>query len=62
MEVPVLKVGDKHVKGFDPNRWNTVLDEGGYPKSNPPLRDRKNAGDASDNTADKPAPIAQPQK
>ncbi|MHB1331806.1 MAG: glutaredoxin family protein [Sulfuriferula sp.] len=62
LEVPVLKVGDKHVKGFDPNRWNAALDEGGYPKSNLPLRDHKTGDDTTANTADKPASTTEPKK
>lgn len=62
MEVPVLKVGEKHFKGFDLNIWNSALDKGGYPKSNPPLRDHKTGGDTPANTADKPASTTEPKK
>ena len=55
MEVPALKVGNKHIKGFDANRWNSMLDEAGYPKSNPPLRERKTDAAAPGNNADQPA-------
>jgi len=34
---PVLQVGEKQVvTGFNASRWQTVLDEAGYPKSAPP--------------------------
>ena len=36
---PVLQVGEKQVvTGFNASRWQTVLDEAGYPKSAPPPR------------------------
>lgn len=68
MEVPVLKVGNKPIKGFDANRWNAALDEAGYPTSNPPLRERKTdtplPGSAIDNSAAVPAqnPTSTPKK
>lgn len=62
LEVPVLKVGSKHIKGFDANRWNTALDEAGYPKSNPPLRERKTDAAAPGNAADKPASALPPSQ
>ncbi|HUW27164.1 MAG TPA: glutaredoxin family protein [Sulfuriferula sp.] len=55
MEVPALKVGNKHIKGFDANRWDSMLDEAGYPKSNPPLRERKTDAAAPGNNAGQPA-------
>lgn len=33
MELPVLQVGKSTLKGFEPMRWNAMLDEAGYPKS-----------------------------
>ena len=34
MSAPVLQVGDKLIaKGFNEARWNTLLDQAGYPKS-----------------------------
>ncbi|MHB1174741.1 MAG: DUF4124 domain-containing protein [Sulfuriferula sp.] len=62
MEVPVLKVGNQHVKGFDPNRWNTALDEGGYPKSNLPLRERKTDTAAPDKAVNNPASATGPSQ
>jgi len=62
MEVPVLKVGDQHVKGFDPNRWNTALDEAGYPKSNPPLRERKTDAATPDKAVNNPASATGPSQ
>lgn len=47
MEVPVLKVGKKPVKGFDPVRWDAALDEAGYPKSSAPLRQDKTKSDGA---------------
>ncbi|MCS6785507.1 MAG: glutaredoxin family protein, partial [Thiobacillaceae bacterium] len=31
LEVPVLKVGNRHVKGFDPLAWEGMLSAAGYP-------------------------------
>ncbi len=36
MELPVLKIGSNPIKGFEPTRWNQMLDEAGYPKSKMP--------------------------
>jgi glutaredoxin len=36
MDLPVLKIGTTPIKGFEPNRWNQMLDEAGYPKSKMP--------------------------
>lgn len=33
MELPVLQIGSKQIKGFEPKRWNSVLDVAGYPKT-----------------------------
>ena len=33
MQLPVLKVGNNPIKGFETAHWNTALDEAGYPKS-----------------------------
>lgn len=62
MEVPALKVGNKHVKGFDANRWNTMLDEAGYPKSNPPLRERKTDAATPDKAVNNPASATGPSQ
>jgi glutaredoxin len=36
---PVLAVGDKLIaKGFNESRWQSMLDEAGYPKTPPPRR------------------------
>lgn len=31
LEVPVIKVGGKHLKGFDPAAWEDLLGAAGYP-------------------------------
>ncbi|BBO99448.1 glutaredoxin family protein [Sulfuriferula nivalis] len=36
MDLPVLKIGSNPIKGFEPNRWNQMLDEAGYPKTKMP--------------------------
>lgn len=36
MELPVLQIGTSTLKGFEPTRWNAMLDEAGYPKSSMP--------------------------
>ncbi|MEQ1667088.1 MAG: glutaredoxin family protein [Sulfuriferula sp.] len=36
MELPVLKIGNNPIKGFEPTRWNQMLDEAGYPKTKTP--------------------------
>ena len=42
---PVLQVGDKQViTGFNAARWQSVLDNAGYPKSAPPPRPATRAG------------------
>lgn len=33
LDVPLLQVGDRAVKGFDELSWNSALDAGGYPKT-----------------------------
>lgn len=33
LEVPTLKLGTKHIKGFEVGQWNTALDAAGYPKT-----------------------------
>ena len=36
---PVLQVGEKQiVTGFNASRWESVLDDAGYPKTAPPAR------------------------
>jgi len=36
---PVLQVGEKQIiTGFNPSRWQSVLDDAGYPKTAPPAR------------------------
>lgn len=32
-QVPLLRVGDRTLKGFDASAWNAALDGAGYPKS-----------------------------
>ena len=43
LEVPVLKIGSKVVKGIEEGQWNTALDSAGYPTSAmiPPQPPRK---------------------
>ena len=36
----VLKIANNPIKGFEPARWNQMLDEAGYPKTKIP-GDRK---------------------
>lgn len=39
LEVPTLVVGKlKHLKGFEAGAWNSMLDQAGYPKTNPGLK------------------------
>jgi glutaredoxin len=39
LQAPVLQVGDKLVaKGFNETKWQSLLDEAGYPKTLPPRR------------------------
>jgi glutaredoxin len=35
LQVPVLVVGDNSIKGFLESSWNSALDAGGYPRTNP---------------------------
>jgi glutaredoxin len=35
LQVPVLVVGESSVKGFEEASWNSALDAGGYPRTNP---------------------------
>jgi glutaredoxin len=41
MELPVIKVGKEMIKGFEPNQWNAMLNDAGYPKSKIPGASRK---------------------
>jgi glutaredoxin len=46
LEVPVLKVGDSTLRGFEEGRWNSSLDSAGYPQTavippRPPTRPSK---------------------
>jgi glutaredoxin len=36
LQVPLLMVGDRPVKGFDQGNWNSVLDGAGYPRTRLP--------------------------
>jgi glutaredoxin len=36
LQVPVLVVGEKSVKGFAPGSWNSALDSAGYPRTKLP--------------------------
>jgi glutaredoxin len=35
LQVPVLVVGESSIKGFEETSWNSALDAGGYPRTNP---------------------------
>jgi glutaredoxin len=35
LQVPVLVVGENSIKGFEETSWNSALDAGGYPRTNP---------------------------
>jgi glutaredoxin len=35
LQVPVLVVGESPIKGFEEASWNSALDAGGYPRTNP---------------------------
>jgi len=54
LEVPVLKVGNNVVRGYEENQWQSALDIAGYPK---------NAGAAAPAPAPRPeAPKAEPRQ
>lgn len=38
--VPVLKIGNTVLRGFEENQWRSELDIAGYPRTTPPLRPR----------------------
>ena len=49
---PVLQVGDKQIiTGFNASRWQTVLDDAGYPKTAPPARQAAKAPSGNANAA-----------
>jgi glutaredoxin len=52
--VPVLKVGERNVKGFNEARWNSILDEAGYSKI--PAIKRAAAPRPVDTTPPRPVP------
>ena len=55
---PVLQVGEKQiVTGFNASRWQSVLDDAGYPKTAPPAR-QATANAPSGNPANAAAPAA----
>ena len=55
---PVLQVGEKQiVTGFNASRWETVLDDAGYPKTAPPARQASTKA-PSGNPANAAAPAA----
>jgi glutaredoxin len=35
LDVPFLQVGDRSIRGFTEESWNSALDAGGYPRVNP---------------------------
>lgn len=35
LDVPFLQVGDRSIRGFTEDSWNSALDAGGYPRVNP---------------------------
>lgn len=56
LQIPVIVVGDKTPKrGFQEENWSSLLDEAGYPKSNPLASIKKPASKPSE-----PAPAVQP--
>ena len=56
LTAPVLQVGDKLVaKGYNEQRWTTMLDEAGYPKAPPPRRQAPGARPAPPPAAEAPA-------
>ena len=36
LEIPVIVVGNTHIRGFEEGQWQSALDEAGYPKALPP--------------------------
>src|SRR3954470_3819353 len=55
---PVLQVGEKQIiTGFNPARWQLVLDDAGYPKTAPPAR-QASAKAASGTAPNAAAPAA----
>ncbi|HKN10896.1 MAG TPA: glutaredoxin family protein [Pseudomonadota bacterium] len=36
LDAPALQVGDQYATGFNESRWQTLLDDAGYPKTPPP--------------------------
>ncbi len=36
LDAPALQVGDQYATGFNETRWQTLLDDAGYPKTPPP--------------------------
>lgn len=61
-DVPVLVVGDTVINGFETSRWQTALDNGGYPTSASPRQVGAAAKASSGMTApaSEPAPAAAP--
>jgi glutaredoxin len=58
---PVLQVGEKQVlTGFSATRWQTVLDDAGYPKTPPQVRPPARAAAAAVPSAAPPAPEPAP--
>ena len=51
LQVPLLMVGDRPVKGFDQGNWNSALDAAGYPRTRLP-------GQAAPRPAPAPEPAA----
>jgi glutaredoxin len=41
LDVPVLTIGEKLMRGFDEGNWNSALDAAGYPRTNPFSADAK---------------------
>jgi|SRR5215470_6676103 len=62
LNAPVLQVGDKVVlKGFSEQRWQSTLDDAGYPKTPAPRRNAPTrAAVETDKSAENPPPVTTP--
>ncbi len=69
LEVPVLKVGNDALRGFEEGQWNMALDAAGYPQTpmippRPPAKPVKPAPAATpseETTAPEPSPVDTPR-
>ena len=55
-DAPVLQVGDAYARGFNDSKWQSMLDDAGYPKA--PAPRRAPARTAAVAPAEKAAPLA----